>query len=275
MIAVVVVVLVAALIMWERGNWRNHKKQLAEAVLHHAENDNRFVDLTEVEALPEPVRRYFHFVLSNGQPVIRQAIIRQRGGFRATPQTSGWADMNAVQYFSAATKAFMWDASIAIMPGLEINVCDSYVNGQGAMNAKLMAIFTVVDAHGDEQLNSSALQRYLAESVWFPTALLPSQGVTWEAVNSNKAKATITGAATTVSLEFEFNAIGEVVSVYAADRYREVNGAYEPTAWLGRFSNYINVEGYLVPSKAEVEWLLKDQRYPYWKADHLEIQYKY
>lgn len=275
MIAVVVVVLVAALILWERDKWWNDKKQLAEAVMRHAENDNRFVDFSEVESLPEPVRRYFHFVLSNGQPVIRQAIIRQRGGFRATPQTSRWADMNAVQYFSATTKAFMWDASIAIMPGLAINVCDSYVNGQGAMNAKLMAIFTVVDAHGDEHLNSSALQRYLAESVWFPTALLPSQGVTWEAVNSNKAKATITDAGTTVSLEFEFNAIGEVVSVYAADRYREVNGAYEPTAWLGRFSNYINVEGYLVPSKAEVEWQLKDQRYPYWKADHLEIQYKY
>jgi hypothetical protein len=114
---------------------------------------------------------------------------------------------------------------------------------------------------------------YLVESVWFFTTLLPSQDVTWEAIDANNATATITDAGITVSLDFKFNKKGEVVSVYTAGRYREVNGKYKLTGWQGRLSNYIETNGYVVPSRAEVQWHLIDQPYPYWKADILGIKY--
>jgi hypothetical protein len=232
------------------------------------------VNLDEVEDLPLPVKRYFHHVLKNGQPMITKVFLSQHGGFRAKPDMTEWSEMNAVQYFSSKPRAFVWDAQISLVPAISILVCDSYINGKGGMKGKLLSLFPLIDAHDDNKLDQGALQRYLAEAVWFPTSLLPSQGVVWEEIDSSKAKATIMDAGISISLEFEFNERGEVISVYSPGRYREVNGTYEPTPWKGRFSDYIDIDGYRIPSQGEVEWHLKDKIYSYWKAELVEVRYE-
>ena len=181
--------------------------------------------------------------------------------------------MEAKQYFSSNPRSFVWNSSISIAPGLFIKVCDSYIEGKGEIFGKFLSIFTLIDEKNKKELNEGALQRYLAESVWFPTALLPSQGVTWEVIDEYKAKATITVSGINVSLDFEFNDTGEIISVYTPSRYREVSGKYEPTPWMGKYSNYIDYNGYLIPQMGRVEWHLEDQIYPYWKATIIEIVY--
>ncbi len=141
------------------------------------------------------------------------------------------------------------------------------------MRVKLISLLPLVDAESADELNEGALQRYLAEAVWFPTALLPSQGVIWRELASNQATASITDAGITVSLQFEFNARGEISSVYSPARYREVSGEYVPTPWKGYFSDYVENDGYLIPSCAAVEWHLKDRIYPYWRAKLHNIRY--
>lgn len=49
------------------------------------------------------------------------------------------------------------------------------------MKGKFLSLFPLFDAQNQRKLDEGALQRYLAEAIWFPTALLPSQGVTWTA----------------------------------------------------------------------------------------------
>jgi len=141
------------------------------------------------------------------------------------------------------------------------------------MRVRLLSLLSLMDVQNQRQLNEAALQRYLAEAVWFPTALLPSQGVTWRELTPHRATASITDAGSTVSLEFEFNAQGEICSVYSPARYREVSGAYVPTPWKGYFADYTEVEGYLIPTSAVVEWHLPERVYPYWRAKLHNIQY--
>ena len=150
-----------------------------------------------------------------------------------------------------------------------------YINGKGEMKGKLLSLVTLIDARDAEKLDKGALQRYLAEGVWFPTSLLPSQGVVWEGIDDSSARATITDAATTVSLEFSFNEEGEATSVYTPARYREVDGQYEPTPWKGYFSAYIEKDGYRIPSTGTVEWHLGSKVYRYWKAELSDIRYEY
>ena len=181
--------------------------------------------------------------------------------------------MEAREYFSSRPRAFAWDAKISIFPGMSLSVMDSYREGKGEMRGRLFSLFILIDEKNQSELDEGALQRYLAEAVWFPTALLPSQGVVWTGLGRDRAKATIRDANISVSLEFEFNEKGEIVSVYAPSRYRESSGKYEPTPWKGRFSKYIDANGYLIPQEGEVEWHLKDRVYPYWKARLLEVEY--
>ena len=69
------------------------------------------------------------------------------------------------------------------------------------------------------ELNQGALQRYLAEAVWYPTALFPSEHLSWTPIDERKALATLTSHGTSVSLEFHFNREGEVAAIYAPQRW--------------------------------------------------------
>ena len=72
------------------------------------------------------------------------------------------------------------------------------------MRGAILGLVPVVNAADDPQLRAGALQRYLAESVWFPTALLPSEGLRWTPVDEAHARATLTDHGISVTLEFEF-----------------------------------------------------------------------
>ncbi|WP_425532220.1 DUF6920 family protein [Aromatoleum anaerobium] len=48
--------------------------------------------------------------------------------------------------------------------------------GVGSGQAQLLSAVTVASDRDKPELNSGSLHRYLAEAVWYPTALLPSAG---------------------------------------------------------------------------------------------------
>lgn len=99
--------------------------------------------------------------------------------------------------------------------------------------------------------------RFLAEATWHPTALLPGHGVTWEAVDEASAYATLIDGSTSVRLLFQFDDQGLVHTVYSDGRYREVDGEFIETPWQGRFWNYDQRDGILVPLNGEVSWMLQ------------------
>lgn len=72
--------------------------------------------------------------------------------------------------------------------------------------------------------------------------------------------------ATTVSLDFRFSVGGLVESVYTPTRSRDVAGVGVPTPWEGRWSDYGEREGMLIPLRGEVAWLLPEGPQPYWRG---------
>src|ERR1700730_27805 len=89
----------------------------------------------------------------------------------------------------------------------------------------------------------------------FPTVLLPGQGIAWEAIDNTTARAKLSHAVISVSLEFQFGKDGEIVRVHTPQRCREIKGAYVPTAWTCYYRNYAKVRGIMVPMEGETEWI--------------------
>jgi hypothetical protein len=232
----------------------------------------RTVSFKDLNALPAPVARYFRFVLKVGQPVIRTARIRHAGEFNLNGK---WIPFESIQHFSSAPPAFVWDAVMRMYGLVNVRVRDAYLNNRGMMRGEILSLFPVVDAHDDARLDAGALQRYLAEAVWQPTALLPSENLRWSAIDDHRALATLTDAGTTVSLEFSFNESGEVAGIFAPARFREVNGRYEPTPWAGRFRNYEQRNGMMIPIEGEVEWRLPTGDAPYWRGQVVDASYDF
>jgi hypothetical protein len=271
---VTVILILLFIILWSgKLRWQNfiasQTKNLDRSPIHQPKP----IHLDEVKDLPPIVQKYFQLVLKDNHMIIQSVNLQQIGGFKAKAEIESWSDMTATQTFSTSPRGFVWNAKITMLPGISIQVYDSYINGKASMRGKILALITLMDIKNDKELNAGALQRYLAEAVWFPTALLPSQGVSWEKIDDLRAEATLTDHNITVTMEYQFNKKGEIVSIYTPNRYREVNGKYVSTPWRARVSNYIQVDGYLIPSYGEVEWILKDQVCAYWRANIQKIDF--
>lgn len=233
------------------------------------------VSFDELRDLPEPVARYFRLVLAEGRPLVRVARLTQTGALRVgTAGAAGrWRPMTAVQHFRVAPAGFVWDARIRMAPLVRVFVRDGCMGGHGGMEARIWALVPMVRAQAGGALDTAALQRFLGEAVWLPTALLPGQGVRWRAVDDRRAQATLDAAGVTASLEFRFGPDGDVVEVYAPARYREVSGRYLPTPWSVRLGRFAERDGMRIPLQAQASWLLPEGRYPYWSGHVQSIHY--
>jgi hypothetical protein len=253
--------------------WDRSTARAVQRLVPGAASKGQVFSLTELQGLPLPVARYFQFALTPGQPLIRSARIEHAGEFRGGLDAP-WSPFTSVQHFTASPPGFVWDARIRMAPLVTVRVRDSYIEGVGSMHGKAASLVTVVDQTGQPAINAGALHRYLAEAVWLPTALLPSQGVVWEPIDDTTARATLTDAGASVSLEFQFAPTGEIVRTFTPERYRDVNGTGVPTPWAGKYRRYAQVAGTRVPMEGEVAWMLPEGELTYWRGRLVKIEYE-
>jgi hypothetical protein len=216
-----------------------------------------------VRQLPDPVRRYFAFALPEGHPFVRGARVEQEG--ELLMPGGDWRRFSAVSHVVVQPPGFVWDATIRMAGVVPVRIRDSYLQGEGAMRGRLAGLVPVAEAAGSPEMAAASLQRYLAEAPWVPTALLPNAGVAWTAIDDSSARATLTDHGTTVWVDFQFGAEGEIVGI-RTDRYRALNGRQVLTPWVGRFWDYARVNGVMVPRSGEVAWAPAEGTMPYWRG---------
>jgi hypothetical protein len=232
------------------------------------------VDFRELEGVPAPVQRYFRAVLKAGQPMVAGVRVRHSGTFNMGETADQWKLFTSDQKVVTQRPGFDWDGRIAMMPGVPARVHDAYVAGEGILRASLLGLFPLVNLHGSGDVAEGELMRFFAEAAWYPTALLPSQGVRWEAVDDHSARGTLTEGNLTPIMLFTFNEQGLIDTVRAEARGRTVGGKLIPTAWVGRFWNYEERAGMRVPLDGEVAWLLPDGPKPYWRGRITQLVYE-
>ena len=245
---------------WDRATERAVSRLDASAALYPA----AAFDPAQLATLPAPVARYFRFALAPGQRMPRRARIEQSGEFLLAP--GRWSRFVATSHVAAAPPAFVWDASIRVAPLVPVRVRDGYDAGEGRMLGRVLALARVVDQHGTPEMAEASLQRWLAEGVWLPTALLPRHGVTWSPIDENTARATIVDGAVRASVDFQFGASGEVTGT-SATRFRDVRGTPVRQRWVGSFRRWTRLDGMMVPLEGEVAWEPTDgAREAYWRG---------
>lgn len=264
-------VVVLARMRWDRAMTTLHSEMDSEL----EEPTTQRVDFaTELRDLPAPVRRYFEVVLTDGMSIITAAHIKHRGEFDLGDTEPRWVPFTSNQRVSTNRPSFVWDAWMKMAPGLSVFVCDAYVAGRGHLFAKLLGLVTVMRQPASSLLDLGELMRYCAESTWYPTALLPSQGVRWEPLGEDRAIARFEDGQLSTELEFVFGEDGFITSVHSAKRPKGVGDALIPSPWRGDFAEYRRGDDVMVPARGEVAWFLEDgTRRPYWRGEILDIIY--
>ena len=224
-------------------------------------------DARELAGLPAPVRRYFRAALTDGQPIVAAASIDMVGTINMSASAEQWkpftSQQRVVTSAAGSRPGFLWNAEVEMFPGVPAFVVDSYIAGEGELLVKLLGLFTVADARGGGELARGEFMRYFAEAVWYPTALLPSQGVQWQAVDDASARASLSDGATTLTLLFRFNEADLIASVRAEARGAGVGKDMVMLPWECTLSDYRAHQGMLIGMSAEVAWMRPEGRKSY------------
>jgi hypothetical protein len=220
-------------------------------------------DARELEGLPSPVQRYFRAVLKDGQPIISAVTIDMAGSFNMSPTGEQWKPFTSRQRVVTRRPGFLWDAKIAMLPGVSVRVVDSYIVGRGLLQAKLLGLVRMAELQGDGEIARGEFMRWFAEVLWYPTALLPSQGVRWEVVDDHSANATLVDGPISLTLLFRFNEAGLIASFRAEARGGMVGDKMVMAPWEGAWSDYRTVDGVQVPFTGEVAWIRPEGRKSY------------
>jgi hypothetical protein len=282
-------VLVAAALLalvWALGAWGSYRWSAATQALEQRlagtfqpVQPGR-VDLSrELEGLPPTVQRFFRAALTDGQPMVASARMAHRGSFNlAADGPDQWKPFRSRQVVSMRRPGFVWDGEVDMVIGVSAHVHDAYVGGEGILVPAVMGLFKLTEMRGSAPeiggVAHGEFLRWLAESAWYPTVLLPSQGVRWDAVDDQAARATVSDGEITGTLLFRFDpASGLVASVRAEARGRVTGGRVELTPWEGQWSGYAQQGPMRVPMQGQVAWVTPQGLKTYWRGEVVTLDY--
>jgi hypothetical protein len=232
-------------------------------------------DANEIAGLPPPVRRYFERALTDGQPMIRSVNLALEGMFNMSLDAPQWKPFTSTQHVVPNRPGFVWNARIALFPGVPVYVHDAYVAGEGILRPALLGLVPLGEVEGAGDIASGELMRWLAESVWYPTALLPRQGVAWQAVDATSAQATLIDGPITLTMLFRFGDDGLVSGVRVEARGALVAGQTVMMPWVGAFSDYRRQNGMMIPFRGEVAWITPQGKRPYFRGTVTQVGYRF
>lgn len=272
---IVFIIIVVFLILWivisSIANYVFDQKveEEIEELFSNVDNKGEIVTKEELSLLPENVQKWLEYAGVIAKEKIVTVRLKQKGEMRLGMDKS-WIPFEAEQYFTTVEPSFIWKANIKMAPLFHISGRDKYENGEGNMLIKILSIFPVADSKGKE-IDQGTLLRYLAETMWFPTAAL-NEYLAWEEVDTYTARATMTYGEITASGIFTFNDMGEVIN-FEAKRYGEFDGETSLETWSIPVRDYKEFQGVKIPTKGDVTWKLDLGDYNWFNFEVTEVKY--
>jgi hypothetical protein len=240
------------------------------AIFEKATHEKRTVTDSMFYALPYPVKNWLARSGIARHQQVSTVRLRQQVSLRMRPGLNYWLEGDAEEYFTVDKPAFIWNIKTGITPIFPISGCDKFVNGRGIMDIKAFSTFNLVHAAGIK-ITEGSLQRWLAEICWFPGAALHDD-ISWQAIDSNSARATLHYGSSSGSVNFLFDKDGNVTECNA-DRYMENEENSRREKWVVRMMHYSRINGIEIPADCEVTWKLKTGDFTWCKLHITDIAY--
>lgn len=232
--------------------------------------ENRIINESDISKLPNPVKRWLRNSGTVGKPAISFGKVTQIAEMQMKPDQDNWMTATATQYTTTGNPAFIWIADVKMNGLLNFQGRDKFEDGKGEMLIKMNSLLKVVDEKG-RKIDEGSLQRYLGEMVWFPSLAL-SPYITWEYIDDNTAKATMTYKDTSGSGTFYFNSSGDVIK-FMALRFKGNEPDAKRFEWEMNITEYKKFEGIKVPIKMTSTWKLDEEDWTWLKLEVANIKY--
>ena len=267
------IILIVSVVSIVTVRFNNKVETEITQILAHTKTINKTtVGEQEISDLPEPVKRWLEVSGVVGKEKIHSVWLKQTAKMKMKPEQGNWNDATAEQYFTVQNPAFVWKVKMNMPPFLKITGRDKFVDGKGEMQIKMFSTISIVNEKGSK-MNEGTLQRYLGEIVWFPSAAL-SPFITWEAIDSNSAKATMDYKGTKGFGIFHFNENGDFIR-YNALRFKGNKVDAERYEWVIDVREHAVMNGIKIPVKMTATWKLDESDWTWLDLEVTDIKYNY
>lgn len=208
--------------------------------------------------LDEPVQRYFLHAIAQGTPLAAYVELEMNGSFRLKSDAE-WIPMQASQIISTSP-GFVWQAVIG--KGLnKFSGADYYANGKGRMRFYLWGLIPLVNAQ-DSDIDRSAVGRLGGEyGIWLPSALLPQNGVTWQAISDNKIQAKFEIDREPIVLTLTIDADGKLLKLSLPRWGEQTKSDWQYIPFGGEIQTEKTFGGYTVPTKISAGYWFGTEKY--------------
>jgi hypothetical protein len=210
----------------------------------------------ELAALPEPARRYMHFMGVVGRPRDWSFCARWDGRFRMGPDKP-WMPCEAWQYNSCLEVARIFHMRLRFAGVLPTYVRDLYVEGGGHMIGKLFDKLAIVDDES-EKVTVGELVTYVNDALMFAPSMLLRSSTIWTPVDDSSFEVTASDHGTTVTARAFIDASGAMRDFETTDRFGEDpadrKAGLVRTRWTTPVDGWTIVSGRPRPTEARAVW---------------------
>lgn len=224
-----------------------------------------------IAGLPVAVQRYLQRCGYTDKEMMENARIEWKTANIKRSPDGGWTPLECVQYNFVATPARIVYLNAAMWGIVPFDGRDKYQNRAGNMYIRVMNMFEVENATGQE-MDRSSLVTILAEAPMVPSYILQKY-IQWKSIDSSTAEAVLTYAGQSVRGTFYFNEQGEYIRFETRDRFHSKDGVHTNYPWVIDASEYKDFGGFRQASVITATWMTENGPYQYWKGEIGSIQY--
>ena len=253
------------------SSFRQKIKEETSLVLKNTASKKREI-FTEEEIihLPAPIQKWLKVSGAVGQEKARTVALKQSFQMKLKPEQKKWKHAVTQQFFNAEKPAFIWTVRLKMAPFISVLGRDKFIDGKGEMQMTLNGLFNLGKETG-EKMDEGTLQRYLGETVWFPSAMV-SPYISWQELDKNSARATMNFKGTTGTGTFYFNNEG-FFEKFIALRYMGNAADAKRYEWIISAQEHAEFNGIKIPSKMETTWMLESGPWTWLKLEITDIRY--
>ena len=275
-IVAIIALVAVAYLLWSHRRAIDEAESAWATIAASAEQQtsDAVFDPAMVAGLPEVAQRYFLHAIAPGTPLRTTVTLRMEGQFLLGDRDSSQSYAMVARQILSPPAAFVW---LPVMRSglLAITGSDGLLDGKAWTQFWINSLVPVVNAQSTPDLVRSAQFRSAMESIWVPAALLPRDGIGWEAGGADKAIVTISTFENPIVLELTLGETGALTEVVGL-RWSDANP--EKTFRLQPFGGTIEAEGvfegYTIPTLVNVGNLFgTDGFLPFFQAEIVEAKY--
>lgn len=218
-----------------------------------ASSINEYFQPEQFVHLPEPAQRYLKHAIAPGTKLASAVRLRMHGQIKLKV----WLPFRAEQVI-CWNRGMIWQAT-AWLNGLPIFGSDRLIDGEGAMQWKLLRLFPVMTAIGSD-VTRSAAGRMQGECIWLPSVFC-NRDVTWTISDGSHAHACLKLLGETVELILTVGDMGQLEGLKLS-RWGNPEGAeHHYVDFGGYLENERTFSGYTIPTRLRGGWYFGSDRF--------------